>query len=402
VKRSRASLAITWLALGIGACSDSPPSDHWVGTWSNGLICFRAATLLGLPASTRFDDQSIRMIAHTSLGGDQVRVRISNRCATTPLEIGAASIGLRDDTAAGIRPESARALRFDGLGSAAIPPGSTLTSDPVDLALPALADLAITLYLPSGTLPETSHPQGARGYVSGTGDFTGDTAGTGFPTATAHWFFLEAVEVLASPDAAAIVAFGDSVTEGTGTTFDANHRWPDLLAERLAGAGLRRGVLNVGINGNKVLNSLLGDAALVRFDRDALDQAGVKTVILLEGINDIGLGDPDVSAEQVIAGDRQLIDRAHARGVAILGGTLTPAEGNPYDFYRSYDESKRIAVNRFIREAGAFDGVVDFAAAVEDPARPSRWAPGLSMDALHPTDAGARLLADAVDLELLR
>jgi lysophospholipase L1-like esterase len=401
VKRSRASLAITWLALGIGACSDAPPSDHWVGTWSNGLICFRAATLLGLPASTRFDDQSIRMIAHTSLGGDQVRVRISNRCGTTPLEIGAASIGLRD-TAAGIHPESVRALRFDGLGSAAIPPGSTLTSDPVDLALPALADLAITLYLPSETLPETSHPQGARGYVSGAGDFTGDTAGTGFPTATAHWFFLEAVEVLASPDAAAIVAFGDSVTEGTGTTFDANHRWPDLLAERLAGAGPLRGVLNVGINGNKVLNSLLGDAALVRFDRDALDQAGVKTIILLEGINDIGLGDPDVSAEQVIAGDRQLIERAHARGIAILGGTLTPAEGNPYAYYRSYDESKRIAVNRFIREAGAFDGVVDFAAAVEDPAHPSRWAPGLSMDALHPSDAGARLLADAVDLELLR
>jgi lysophospholipase L1-like esterase len=151
-----------------------------------------------------------------------------------------------------------------------------------------------------------------------------------------------------------------------------------------------------------VLHSLLGDSALARFDRDVLGQAGVKYVILLEGINDIGLGNPDVTADQIIAGYRELIDRAHARGLAIFGGTLTPAEGNPYAFYKSYDESKRRAVNQFIREGGAFDAVLDFAGAVSDPANPSRWKIGLSADSLHPSDAGAEVIANQIDLALFR
>jgi lysophospholipase L1-like esterase len=258
----------------------------------------------------------------------------------------------------------------------------------------------ITLYLPSDTLPSTSHPQAASGYVSGEGDFTSAIDGAAFQTITQHWFFLASVDVLVSGDVAAIVAFGDSVTEGTGTTFDANRRWPDFLSRRLVAANQSFGVLNQGINGNKVLNSLLGDAALVRFDEDVLGQAGVKYMILLEGINDIGMGYPDVTADQVIAGYRELSDRAHAKGLKIFGGTLTPAEGNPYQFYAPYDESKRVAVNRFIRESGAFDAVVDFAAAVSDPVDPSRWGQGLSGDSLHPNDAGAEALADAVDLSL--
>ena len=362
-------------------------------------MCLRAAKLLGLPETTVFEDQSIRMIVHTSVGGARVRVKLTNQCGDGPLAIGAATVGLRD-SGASIRAGTNRALSFDGRSSVAIPAGSTVTSDPVDLDLPALGDLAITLYLPEETVPTTSHPQAARGYVAGPGDFTAATDAAPFRTPTQHWFFLDAVEVLPQRAAAAIVAFGDSVTEGTGTTFDTNRRWPDFLARRLVAAGIDLGVLNQGINGNKVLNSLLGDSALVRFDRDALGQAGVKYVILLEGINDIGLGSPDVTAEQIIAGYRELIERAHAQGVEIFGATLTPAKDNPYSFYEPYEESKRLLVNQFIRDGGEFDAVLDFAAAVSDPADPEHWRKGLSGDALHPSDAGAEIIADTIDLEL--
>ena len=380
-----------------------PPdhSDHWVGTWSASPLCFRAATLLGLPPSTRFDNQSVRMVVHTSIGGDKVRVKLTNGCGSTPLEIGAATVGIRD-TGARVRPATNRTLRFAGRPSVTIPAGSTVTSDRVKLAVPALSDLVITLYLPTTTLPSTSHPQAATGYLSGAGDFTKDLDGAVFQTTVRQWFFLDAVEVLVRSDAGAIVAFGDSIIDGAGSTYDANTRWPDFLARRLVAANKPFGVLNQGINGNKVLNSLLGDSALVRFDRDVLGQAAVKYVILLEGINDIGLGDPDVTADQVIAGYGELIDRARAAGLRIFGGTLTPAEGNPYPFYKPYDESKRQAINQFIRESGAFDAVLDFAAAVSDPADPSHWRAGLSADALHPSDAGAEVMGDAIDLSLFQ
>jgi lysophospholipase L1-like esterase len=391
------------VAIALSSCGDASTgagaTQGWVGTWSAAPMCQRAAELLGLSDATRFDDQSIRMIVHTSVAGERVRVKLTNQCGDTPLQIGAATIGLRD-SGASVRAGTDRALQFDGQPSLAIPAGATATSDPVDLALPALSDLVISLYLPDATAPSTSHPQGARGYIA-PGDVTGSTDGAPFTTTTAHWFFLDAVEVAPQGAAAAIVALGDSVTEGTGTTFDANHRWPDFLARRLVAADLQRGVLNQGINGNKVLNGPLGDPALVRFDTDVLGQAGVKYVILLEGINDIGLS-ADVTADQVIAGYRELIDRAHAHGLRIFAATLTPAKDNPYSFYAPYDESKRVAINQFIRDGGAFDAVFDFAAAVSDPADPAHWRPGLSPDKLHPSDAGAEILADTVDLDLFR
>jgi lysophospholipase L1-like esterase len=384
-----------------GLVAYAPSPDRWVGTWSASPVCFQAATLLGLPRTTHFDDQSVRMIVHTSLAGREVRVRLGNECGSTPLEIGAATVGLRD-TGARIRPGTARTLRFGGRRSVTIPAGSSVTSDPAGVAVPSLSDLAITLYLPNPTAPSTSHPQAATGWVSTPGDFTRDVYALSFHEKVRQWFFLDAVDVLAPSDAGAIVAFGDSIIDGTGSTYDANTRWPDFLARELVAADLPRGVLNQGIDGNKVLNSLLGDSALARFDRDVRGQAGVEWVILLEGVNDIGLGHPDVTADQVIAGYRQLIDRAHAAGLKIIGGTLTPAADNPYSFYAPYDESKRVAINEFIRTGGAFDAVVDFAAAVSDPADPAHWKPGLSADALHPSDAGAEVMANAIDLALFR
>jgi len=349
----------------------------------------------------RFDDQSVRMIVHTSIGGAAVRVRLTNLCGTDPLTIGAATIGI-SATGPRLQPGTMRPLTFAGEQAVAIPPGRTVTSDPVVLALPALSDLTITVHLPDATLPTTSHPQAATGYLSGTGDFTASIGGGPFTTTIRQWVFLDSVDVLAPHDARAIVAFGDSIIDGAGSTYDANTRWPDFLARRLVAAHLPFGVLNQGINGNRVLNPQLGDSALDRFDRDVRGQAGVRWVILLEGINDIGLGSPDVTAAQIIAGYRELIDRAHVAGFTIIGATLTPAEGNPYSFYRSYDESKRQAVNQFIRESGAFDAVVDFAAAVSNPSDPAHWRAGLSADALHPSDAGAETMADAIDLSLWR
>jgi lysophospholipase L1-like esterase len=401
LKQYRWALLSALLGAVLGACGGGSGGSarDWVGTWTTAPLCYQAATILGLPRTARFSDQSVRMVVRTSIGGESVRVKLTNQCGETPLQIGTATVGIRD-SGASILPDTSRALSFDGSASIDVPAGSTVTSDPVDLALPALTDLAITLYLPGETVPTTSHPQAARSYVSGSGDFTATADGAAFPTIMPHWIFLDAVEVLPEREGAAIVALGDSVTEGTGTTFDANRRWPDFLARRLVAADKNLGVLNQGINGNKVLNSLLGGSALVRFDKDVLDQAGVRYVILLEGINDIGLGSPDVTADQIIAGYRELIQRAHDNGLEIFGGTLTPAEGNAYTFYEPYEESKRVAVNRFIRESGEFDAVIDFANAVEDPANPSRWRPGFSGDALHPSDAGAEALANAVDLAL--
>ncbi|HZR79546.1 MAG TPA: SGNH/GDSL hydrolase family protein [Candidatus Binatia bacterium] len=399
-RASAAAALVTWVAACADAPSGSSASSKWVGTWSTSPMCFQAATILGLPQNARFDDESVRMIVRTSLAGDAVRVKLTNQCGSEPLAIGAATIGLRD-ARAGLRPDTVRVLTFGGSSATAIAAGATATSDPVDLVVPALADVAITLYLPEPTVPTTSHPLSATGWVA-TGDATADAAGAAFGRTTAHWVFLASVDVLAGRGDGAIVAFGDSITEGTGTTFDANRRWPDVLAERLVSAGMPRGVLNQGINGNKVLNSLLGESALLRFDEDALGQSGVEAVVLLEGINDIGLGRPDVTAEEVIAGYRDLIARAHARGLPIFGGTLTPAEGNTYPFYAPYDESKRAAINAFIRESGAFDAVIDFDAAVRDPANPTRWRRELSADLIHPTDAGAEALANAVDLSLFR
>lgn len=380
-----------------GLVAYSIPPDHWVGTWSTSPVCFQAATLLGLPPSTRFDDQSLRMVVRTSLGGDAVRVRLTNTCGATPLEIGAAAVGMRE-TGPRIRADTARPLTFAGQPSVAIPAGGTVTSDPVALALPPSSDLAVTLHLPAMTLPSTSHPQAATGYLAA-GDVTANLDGAPFSTTVRQWFFLDAVEVLAPGAAAAIVALGDSIIDGTGTTFDANRRWPDVLARRLLAAGRPLGVLNQGINGNRLLSSLLGDSALARFDRDVLGQAGVRYVILLEGINDIGVL-ADVTADQIIAGYRELIDRAHAAGLRIFGGTLTPAKDNPYAFYAPYDEAKRVAVNQFIRESGAFDAVLDFAAAVSDPLDPAHWKAGFSPDALHPSDLGAEAMANAIDLSL--
>jgi len=411
--------------------------DHWVGTWATAVVVRPQAPAAPLtlpptasgqpnacqpaafgpgpgagrgngqapPAPLNFRNQTLREIVHVSLGGDRVRIVLSNAFGTMPLEVGAAHVALREKDAA-IQSKSDRPLTFSGSPSTMIAAGAVVVSDPVSLPVPAAADLAIDIYLPGDTAspsPLTTH-QGANqtNYISADGNHAGDADFAG-ATTTQAWFFLAGVEVAAPEAAGAVVTFGDSITDGTRSTPNTNSRWPDELARRLAAAKIPVAVLNEGIAGNRVLCDGAGVSALARFDRDVLVQPGVKYVVVLESINDIGIGRNSAvpSANDLIAAHRQLIERAHARGLKIYGATLTPFDGAAY--FTQEGEAKRQAVNAFIRTGKAYDGVIDFDAAVRDPQTPSKiqmkFNPG---DNLHMNDAGYRAMAAAIDLSLFK
>jgi len=387
-----------------------PKQDEqgWVATWG-------ASPVAPLPANTTntgFTNQTVRLIVHTSLGGNEVRVRLSNAFGTQSLVVGAAHIALRSMNAATVSGTD-RPLTFSGAGSITIPPGALVVSDSVKLDVPALSDLAVSLYLPEPTGQATWHAGAfSTNYVSAPGDFTG-MADMPVDHTVASWFYLTDVEVRAPKDTAALITFGDSITDGTRSTPDTNHRWPNFLAERLAQRHMKLSVVDEGIAGNRVLHDFVGPNALARFDRDVLAQPGVAYVTVLLGINDIGdisrvlgaqaggLPPQAVSAGEIIAGHMQMIARAHAQGLKIIGGTLTPFEGAAY--FSAEGETKRQAVNKFIRTSGAYDAVIDFDAVVRDPAHAERiLAMYDSGDHLHPNDVGYKAMADAIDLSLFK
>jgi lysophospholipase L1-like esterase len=305
-----------------------------------------------------------------------------------------------------VKPSSVKPLTFAGSATGKILPGATIVSDAVDLTVPEVSDLVVDLYLPgelgTGPSPVTTHNGASQtNYVSGAGNHSGDTAMTAERTAGA-WFLLARVEVAAGSKAGAVVAFGDSITDGARSTADMNSRWPDYLARRLAARkGKEFGVLNAGISGNRVLGDGAGVSALARFDRDVLLQTGATHVIIMEGINDIGIArtNPAPSADDLIAGHKQLIARAHARGLKVYGATLTPFEGAAY--WTAEGEAKRQALNQWIRTGGAYDAVIDFDQVTRDPAAPTKFLPAYdSGDHLHPGDAGYKAMGEAVDLKL--
>jgi lysophospholipase L1-like esterase len=303
---------------------------------------------------------------------------------------------------------SSKPLTFGGAPHATILAGATLVSDPVDLTFAPLADLAIDLYLPGdlglSPSPVTTHNGASQtNYLSDTGNHVGEPSMTA-TTRPGAWFLVARVEVMAPASTGAIVTFGDSITDGARSTADTNNRWPDVLARRLAARkGTAFSILNAGISGNRVLSDGAGISALARFDKDVLMQTGVTHVIVLEGINDIGLAraNPTPSAADLIAGHKQLIERAHARGLKIYGATLTPYEGAAY--FSPEGEAKRQALNEWIRTSGAYDGVIDFDKAARDPAAPTRLLPAYdSGDHLHPGDAGYTAMGNAIDLALFK
>ena len=396
----------------------SKPDGHWVSAWSTAV--HTPLPFPGLPPSPVCDNQTVRMVVRPTIGGDRLRVRLSNQFGTTALSIGAAHIALVAEGAK-IVPGSDRELTFGARKAVTIPAGAPMLSDPVELKVPPFAEVAVSLYLPEKTNSSTVHFWAQhQTYISGSGDFT---AKPEIPdaTTTTSWYFLADLEVWAPQQSAALVAFGDSITDGVGAKQGEYTDWPDALAGRLKNASKKSpilAVLNEGIGGNRVLHDGAGVSALARFDRDVLAQPGVTDLIVLEGINDIGWPNikprlPDgstpkdlpmwhevVSADDIIAGLRQIVERAHQHGIRVFGATLTPFEGA--DYYTPDGETKRQTVNQWIRTSGAFDGVFDFDAAVRDPSHPSRFREDYqSGDHLHPSAAGYKAMVGAIDLSVL-
>jgi len=381
----------------------------WTGTW--------AAAPAFVEGNIQYTNQTLRLIVHTSLGGNQVRVRFSNVFGAQPLDIGTAHIALRNSDAR-IVINSDRSLTFSGRSFIQVPVGALVISDPVYLSVPPLVDLAVSVYLPGISTADTSHIVALQtSFVAQSpGDFTGavDLPGAG---QTYEWDFLSGVDVLDDERTAAIVVMGDSVTDGIGSTSDANRRWTDVLAKRLQSDSSRNNisVLNEALTGDRILHpapegiSFFGPAGLERVDRDVLGQAGVKFLIVLLGLNDIAqpnvVAPPseDVSAKDVIAGQLQLIERAHEKGILVYGCTLLPFEDSLIapGFYTPEKEAKRETINRWIRTSGAYDAVIDFDKVVRDPTHLKRMLPAFdSGDHTHPNDSGYQAMGRAIDLNL--
>jgi lysophospholipase L1-like esterase len=424
------ALALIVAALQHGVTAQGS-GERWVGTWATAEVG-RPQTPPAPPATPapppfmpnqcppnpapagagfmHFSNQTLRQIVHTSIGGSRVRVVLSNRYGTAPLRIGAAHLALRDKEAS-IQGGTGRALTFSGRPTFTIPPGAIAYSDPVSLTVPQMSDLAIDLFLPDDTnspAPLTMH-NGAfqTSYVSEAGNHTGAVKLPAAAT-TQNWFVIHRVEVMAPASVGGLVTFGDSITDGTRSTPNTNSRWPDHLVRRMLSqpTPLRIGVMNAGIAGNRVLSDAAyqsGINAQARFEHNVASQPGVTHVIFMEGINDIGQAreNPSPSAQDVIAGHRQIIEKARARGLKIFGATLTPFYGAAY--YTEVGEAKRQAVNEWIRTSRSYDAVIDFDKATRDPADPKKFLAAYdSCDHLHPSDAGYKAMADAIDLVLFK
>lgn len=370
-------------------------ADTWVGTWAASPQLVEEANLPPAPA---FDDTTLRQVVRVSLGGERLRCRFSNAFGKTALTVLSAHIA-RSAGRGAIQTHTDRALTFGGRSQVTIPAGALIVSDPVDFDLHPLSDVAVTMHLRGVPSEVTGHPGSRTTSFPQPGDAT---PATELPEAVRieHWYFLSGIDVAAVSGAAAVVVLGDSITDGRGSTTDGNDRWTDQLARRLqAGrATTPVAVLNHGLGGNRLLRDGLGPSGLARLDRDVLAQPGVRWLVVLEGINDIGTGS---SADDIFA-YHQIIERARQHGILVYGGTIMPFEGFSYaDYYTPEREAVRQRVNEWIRTSGRFDRVIDFDKATRDPAQPSRLAAAVDGgDHLHPSAAGYRIMADAVDPEL--
>jgi lysophospholipase L1-like esterase len=395
------SCVLTLSSIALAATESSAP---WIGTW--------AASPEAIPNTSAVfgrGDTTYREIVHVSVGGPSVRIVVTNEFGLEPLTLGAAAIAISKGRGT-IDPSTMSAVHFGGEASVTLPAGTMMVSDPVQLEVPSLSDLAVSLFIPAQKISQISvHTYALQTNYQAGGDLLGART-LDAPTEIASWPFLRAVEVKAAgtgSSAASIVALGDSITDGAASKRNMNGRWPDELARRLqADQSLSEfGVLNAGINGNRLLHDGDGQSALGRLDRDVLTEAGVKYMIILEGINDIGhivsasSGDPAETAQNLIQALDQIVTRAHTHGIKVIGATITPYENCKYS---SVDgEKMRQAVNDWIRTTRDLDGIADFDKITRDPTHPARFLPEYdSGDHLHPNAAGLKAMADGIDLSL--
>ncbi len=380
---------------------------HWVTTWSaspSSLPTQGPSSDAASQATEEFNQQTLRQIIHSSAGGNHLRIRLSNVHGNKPLEIGAANIALQINNDE-IDDKSLRDLTFGQQKSVIIPRGAVAFSDPVEMAVPQLSNLSVSLYLPKATGPSTHHRNANQQSWLANGNQAQSKKMTD-AKAIASWYYLVAVDVLSSDKISTIVTVGDSITDGYGSTIDSNNRWPNHLAKRLSDSrgNLRFAVSNAGISGNRVLSEQLpffGENLQARFERDVLALSGVSHIVVLEGINDIGMAsrlDKKIAPEELIAGYRQIIARAHARNIKVIGATLLPYQGAAY--YSEEGEETRLAVNEWIRNSGEYDGVIDFEKATRDPQNPQSMREAITSDNLHPNDMGYKDMAEIIELSL--
>jgi lysophospholipase L1-like esterase len=414
VRARAAGLGMVAVAAALATASPAAAqtaSPHWIGTW---------AASPQPDSKTTLNDQTVRDIVHVSAGGRQVSVRLTNAFGANPaplgdafadtytLNVAKATIGLATKGSAAISGSS-QTLTFGGDTAVEIPPGGEVWSDPVKVRVRAEHDLAISVYVPGQTPNATFHSDSHQTNYLAAGDHASDAAAGAFTTTTTSWWLIDSVDVTAPATRGSVVTLGDSITDGYGSSLNTNHRWPNYLAHRLNRAQWPvRGVLDEGIDGNEIVhdyNCCGGNPnAQERLDRDVISQDGVRDVILLEGINDIGHHGPEMTAARITQGYKHIVDRLHRKGLRVIGGTLTPFGNTTIAGYYSPDkEATREAVNEFIRTSGLFDGVIDFDKAIADPNHPLMMLPKYdSGDHLHPNDAGYKAMGAAVDLSLLR
>jgi lysophospholipase L1-like esterase/peptidoglycan/xylan/chitin deacetylase (PgdA/CDA1 family) len=396
------------IVTGAGARDTAPARDaHWIATWGSSQMIAEGDN--ALPAD-RAGAITLRQVVRVSAGGEHVRIRLSNAFGTRPLAIGGAHLA-RPVAPGTPRIEGGARLTFSGRSDAVIPAGAEIYSDPVAFPVAAGADLAISLYLPDAASPQTGHPGSRATSFTLAGNAVTDATLAG-ATPTTHWYAIADVEVAAAPTAGTIVAIGDSITDGYGVKPERNTRWTDVLAQRLRATTATRaiGLVNAGIGGNRVLLDGLGPNMVARFDRDVVARSGVRWAIVLEGVNDLGVLTREAPATpaqhaaivaQVTDGFAQIVARAHAHGIKVIGGTVMPFGGNTYYHPTAENEADRQAVNSFIRSSGVFDAVIDFDKVMRDPAHPDRLSPAYdSGDHLHPSEAGYKAMGEAVPLNL--
>jgi lysophospholipase L1-like esterase len=394
-------IVVAAMAAGTVCAAQSATKIAWVGTWAASPMEAQGNNMKPFASTT------LRQIVHISNGGEQVRIRLTNAYGTDSLAIADVHVAVSAG-ASSIKPETDHIVTFGGATGVRLAPGAEMYSDAVPISVAPLSDLAISIYIPNQVMrAETYHQLGLQtNYL--VGDDQSNAATLSDTTELNSWYFLDGVDVPAVEGSRAIVTLGDSITDGALSTPDSNHRWPDLLAARLKqGHGLENvAVLNQGISGNRVLNQGAGPSAVARVDRDVLAQNGVKYLIVLDSINDIGrlasktiAPEDEISAADLEYGLQQLADAAHQHGIKIYGATLTPYGGAGYSSEKG--EEAREAVNDWMRTSGVFDGVVDFDKITQDPANPTKFNPAYdSGDHLHPNDAGYKAMADGIDLKL--